>query len=389
MSNSEIIKKIEWQQFHRLMIFMALVFFTLLVLGYFYYSIIGPIFFSVFLTYLLLPLVRLIRRIRVGASIAALSIIAVFLGLVVLASAYLLPTVYKQALILLQLLPTASESLFIDLFKFFKSSVLDLGFISEESFNAALKDFSLTKQVAEKAQQGLIQLWQTASGLPGKVVNLALVPIITFFMLRDYQSMVDGFSVVVPADLRPLMKRAVDKVDHTLKAVIKGQLTVAVILGLYYVIGLTLIGLPAALAIGVIAGVCRIIPYLDLIVGAVLSIVVLATHVWDWGQAIGVLALFLSAQAIDGMFITPRFIGQRVGLHPGIVIASVIAFGHLMGFWGILLAIPIVAIAKVFWNSVLPYYKASSFFQPKEDSSNEKSDSCCSCDSCHDQIENT
>ena len=362
LSDSKQLKKIEWHEFYRLLIFIAFTLVVVLILGSLYRAIIGPLLFSIFLTYLLLPLTRVFVRLKFGRTFSAMTSILLLIGIIMLASSFLIPTVYRQVLILAQLLPTAAEQLVRDFFQFTKDSILSLGYISEASFNKALDDFSITKQAAGELQSGLVQLVQAASSLPSRVLNIALIPVITFFILRYYDKISSGIVTLIPKDLLPLLNRSLEKVDFTLKSVIKGQLTVATILGFIYVIGLVTIGLPAGLAIGVVAGVCRIIPYFDLIIGLILSIVVLATHTWDWAQAIGVVSIFIGAQIVDGMFITPKFIGGRVGLHPGVVIVSVIAFGSLMGFWGVLLAIPIVAMVKVIIESAIPYYLDSSIY---------------------------
>lgn len=364
-SESGELKKIEWREFYRLLVFVSFTFVVVLILGSLYRAIVGPVLFSIFLTYLLLPLTRFFLKLKFGRPFSAISAILVLVGFILAFSSFIIPTVYHQILILVQLVPTAAEQIVRDFFQFAKEAILSLGYINEASFNKALDDFSVTKQAAGEVQSGLVQLLQAASSLPSKVLNIALIPIITFFLLKDYDKISSGIVTLIPKDLLPLLKRALDKVDFTLKSVIKGQLITATILGIGYIIGLVAIGLPAGLAIGFVAGVCRLIPYMDLIVGLILSIVVLATHTWDWVQAIGVVSIFIGAQIVDGMFITPKFIGGRVGLHPGIVILSVIAFGSLMGFWGILLAIPIVAIAKVIIENAVPYYLDSSIYSAK------------------------
>ncbi len=156
-------------------------------------------------------------------------------------------------------------------------------------------------------------------------------------------------------------------VDHTLRNVIKGQITVAGILTLMYVIGFGLVnilfGFPSAIAIAIVAGVCRIVPYLDIFVGLVLSGIVITSNFQNWGQVIGVVGVIAVVQLIDGMYITPRVVGERVGLHPLIVILSVLAFADWFGFWGVLLAIPTVAVAKIVFMSLMPLYRSSQVFR--------------------------
>jgi predicted PurR-regulated permease PerM len=139
------------------------------------------------------------------------------------------------------------------------------------------------------------------------------------------------------------------------------------ILGLIYTIGLPSVGLEAGAAIGVVAGVCRIIPYVDVIVGGLLSAIVIIYTGASAFTAFGTVAIFAGAQTLDAILITPRVIGDRVGLHPLIVMLSVLSFGYWLGFYGVLLAIPLLALGKVTVDMFLPYYLNSAAYRPREE----------------------
>ena len=121
-------------------------------------------------------------------------------------------------------------------------------------------------------------------------------------------------------------------------------------------------GFPFAISIAIVAGICRVVPYLDVVVGGLLSLIVILSNFENYGQVIGIVAVFGVVQAADGMFITPRIIGERVGIHPIVVILSVLALGDWFGFWGVLLAIPAVAVGKILAGALLPYYKRSHVY---------------------------
>ena len=173
-----------------------------------------------------------------------------------------------------------------------------------------------------------------------------------------------GLQKIVPVDLiRPVgvFRR---RINRALQSVITGQAMVAASLALLYVIGLTVVGLQSAVAIGVVAGLCRLVPYLDVVVGAALSVIVIVSDFHGWGQVAAVALVFLIVQVIDGMYITPRIIGEKIGLHPAVVILSVFAFADWFGFWGVLMVIPVIAVGKVVLTTVLPYYRASRAYWP-------------------------
>ena len=159
----------------------------------------------------------------------------------------------------------------------------------------------------------------------------------------------------------------IGRVSDALRDAIKGQAIVAGILAVLYVAGLSMIGLQGAVAIGLLSGICRLIPYLDVIIGGSLSLIVVLSDFQGAGQLLAVAGVFLIVQSLDGMLITPRIIGEKVGLHPIIVIVSIIAFGESFGFWGVILAIPGIAVAKVVWYSAKPFYFASKAYDSEID----------------------
>ena len=169
---------------------------------------------------------------------------------------------------------------------------------------------------------------------------------------------------MVPRDLEEPAILFIQEINKVLRSVIKGQVIVATILAALYVAGLSLVGLHAAVAIGLTAGLCRIIPYLDVLVGGSLCLLVILADTADLGLLFAVACVFVIIQSLDGMIITPRVIGERVGLHPFLVIISIIAFGDLFGFFGILLAIPCIAIVKLIVQNLKPIYYASRAYDP-------------------------
>jgi predicted PurR-regulated permease PerM len=214
-------------------------------------------------------------------------------------------------------------------------------------------------RLSAQLQAGLTGLWHTGTSLVGGVANLVMIPVFTFFMMLDFPRFRGTLSRLTPADLRAPARAVLARVDQTLRSVLQGQITVAAILAVLYVVGFSLIGLQSAIAIGVVAGICRVIPYLDVLVGGSLSLIVILSQFEGFSQVLLVVLVIGVVQGIDGALITPRVIGNRVGLHPLVVIASVLAFGDWFGFWGVLLAIPIVATFNALLAAALPYYLAS------------------------------
>jgi predicted PurR-regulated permease PerM len=133
---------------------------------------------------------------------------------------------------------------------------------------------------------------------------------------------------------------------------------VALIMMVLYTIGLTLVGSPSSVLLGILTGAANVIPFMGIVVGFIPSLVLTFLRFHDWQHLVGVVAVFGIVQIIEGNFITPKIVGDRLGLHPVIVLLAVLVGGDLFGFLGILLAVPGTAVIKVFWRDVLDFYRA-------------------------------
>lgn len=338
------------------------------LIGAIYFSLLVPILVSCFFTYLLLPLVDGLEKRRIPRLVAVLAIVLLFVGVAAIGVFKIVPVLYAQVVLLIQLIPTAVNTVTGSWLPHVEDFVAELGIMTTAEVHQLFSGVSVLSRLETQIQGGIAGLWKTGTSLAGGLLYLILIPTLTFFMLKDYKNIAQGLKSLVPLDLQAPTGRLVHRVNLTLRSVLKGQAIVAGILMVLYVIGLSIVGLTSSVAIGVVAGICRVIPYFDVIVGGILSTIVLLSDFGGWGHVLSVVLVFLIVQAIDGAFITPGVIGDRVGLHPIVVILTVIAFADWLGFWGILLAIPSAAIAKVLIEATIPYYRASRAYAPPEDS---------------------
>lgn len=326
-----------------------------------YSALLVPILVSLFLTYLLEPLViRLERRMPRRTAVGILVIGGV--SVLSLAAIRFVPLLYRQVLLLVQLLPGAVNTAIATWLPLAERYVSDFGFLSPGDVHQLFAAQNMVARFSSQLQLALNGVWHTGASVASSVVNVVLIPVLTFFLLKDLPMLRAALKSLVPMDLTAATSHLAHRVSLTLRSVLKGQAIVALIVTGMYVVGLTVIGLQSAIAIGVVAGVCRVIPYFDVIVGGILSTVVLLSNFGGWGQVLSVVLVFLMVQAIDGAFVTPAVIGERVGLHPVLVILSVIALGDWLGFWGVLLAVPIAAVTKVLIEEALPYYRSSKAY---------------------------
>jgi len=193
----------------------------------------------------------------------------------------------------------------------------------------------------------LLSVTKSGGALAAAVLSLFLIPILTFYLLRDWDSIMAHLSALIPARQRSIVVTLARETDEVLGAFLRGQLLVMLALAVIYATGLSIVGLKFAIAIGVVSGLVSFIPYLGFVFGIVLAALTVALEpnpLWLMG---GVIATFTIAQLIEGSLLTPKLVGDRIGLHPVIIIFAIAAGGQLFGFFGILLALPAAAVLSV------------------------------------------
>ena len=224
----------------------------------------------------------------------------------------------------------------------------------------------LVKKISPDARasiQGYITgAFSSGLGLVLKIFNLALLPIFTFFLLLDWDRIVAAVDELVPPRYRDPVRRVAREVDLRLGGFVQGQITVALVLAVLYSIGLRLVGIDLAYLVGISAGLLFVVPYLGTVIGIVLSVVLAILKFGFDGHLLGVAAAFAIPQAFESWFLTPRIMGDKVGLHPMVVMVSLIVGGNLLGVWGMLVAIPITATLSVVLSEWIRGYRASRVF---------------------------
>lgn len=203
---------------------------------------------------------------------------------------------------------------------------------------------------------------QSGLALLGWFVNLVLIPVVTFYLLRDWDILVAHVHELLPRRNEAVIVKLVRESDEVLGAFLRGQLLVMAALVAIYTIGLQIIGLDLALLIGVLAGTVSFVPYLGFIVGIVAAGIAALMQFQDPLFLLYVGIVFIVGQAIEGMLLTPLLVGGRIGLHPVAVIFAVLAGGQLFGFVGVLLALPVAAVVMVVLRHIHELYKQSDLY---------------------------
>jgi predicted PurR-regulated permease PerM len=192
---------------------------------------------------------------------------------------------------------------------------------------------------------------------------LVLTPIFTVYLLIDFQRVARFLVSLIPSWGRSSVTQILREIDHAVARWLRGELVVMLTLSTLYSVGLTLVGVPLAVVIGFTAGMLAFIPYVGVTLGLVLGLVITLVDFQGWSQVLGLLAVFGVVQTLDGLFITPNVLGGQVGLNPVAVIAGLIVGGTLLGFGGILLAVPLTAAVVVIGRHVVASYRSSRFYR--------------------------
>ena len=208
----------------------------------------------------------------------------------------------------------------------------------------------------------LKQLWGGGVALVNLLSLLVITPIVLFYLLRDWDGIVATVDGWLPLPRAPVIREQVGAIDAVLAGFLRGQMSVCLLLGAFYAIGLTLAGLDFGLFIGFVTGLISFIPYFGMLLGFAVGIGVALVQFTDWLPIAIVAGVFVVGQFLEGNFITPRLVGSRVGLHPVWIIFALLAGGALFGFTGILLAVPAAAVIGVLGRFAFQRYRGSQAY---------------------------
>jgi len=329
--------------------------------------VITPFAVAAGLAYLGDPLVDRLehRRIRNWAYGRTLSVVLVFLlmGLLfALALLVLLPMLIDQLRLLVAKVPNYTEWFSATAWPWAAGQLgLDPGLLNIEHLAAWLKAY--WKEIGGAAFQVAETIGKGGQAVVHWVTNLVLVPVVTFYLMRDWDDLVAGIRNLLPRSVLGDADRLAGEIDAVLGAFIRGQLVVMIALGLIYSVGLWAVGIELSFLIGMGAGLLSIVPYLGSIVGLLVAAGVAMFQFGDLLHLLLVLVVFGVGQMLEGMVLTPKLVGDKIGLHPVAVIFAVLAGGQLFGFLGILLALPATAALNVLIRHAGHRYRSSSVYR--------------------------
>ncbi len=330
------------------------------VLIYLLSPILAPFFLAGIIAYIFNPLVTRITIWKISRSLGTILVMTLLLSLFTALILIIAPLFEREASRLIEKAPAYLETVRDGLAPWL-----------ETQLGISLQlDITLLKQT-------LTQNWQSAGGIVAKLVpsftsggvaimefllNLVLVPVVLFYLLRDWTQLVRFVDEIIPRHWYKQVNVLAREIDRVLAEFLRGQLSVMLLMSIYYVMGLWLVGLEFALPIGVIAGILVFVPYLGMVIGLILATLVALIQFQGWSGLIPVWIVLGVGQLLENMVVTPWLVGNRIGLHPVVVIFALLAFGQLFGFVGLLLALPASAVLLVWLRHVRKQYLESTLY---------------------------
>jgi predicted PurR-regulated permease PerM len=334
-----------------------------LVFLYVFSGILLPFVAGMILAYLLDPVADRIERLGINRLIAVLIILAAFIVLFVLVLILVLPIVGHQLGALLRSLPGYVTSLQDFVSRHIDSAGQLPSVLGMEPTDLKSSLGGLLTQGAQWFATMLTSIWSGGQALLSVLALLVVTPVVAFYMLLDWDRMVLEIDGWVPRRSLDTVRQLAREMDDGVSGFIRGQVSVCLILGAYYAIGLTLVGLDFGLLIGIFIGMISFIPYVGATIGMVLSIGLAVAQFWpEWTMVAAVGAVFAVGQFIEGNVLQPKLIGEHVGLHPVWLMFALFAFGSLFGFVGMLIAVPAAAAVGVLARFAISRYLSSPFY---------------------------
>ena len=323
--------------------------------------ILMPFLVAMILAYLGDPLVDRLEAFKINRTLAVMLVFFGFGLVVVLSVLVLVPLVVRELVALIRGVPE-----FIIWLQETASPLL-VSYFGIDPFDIRL-DALRTQVLANWQQTGdvvtlvLAEVTKSSLALVTWIANLILIPVVGFYLMRDWDNLVAAVADLVPRDIEGIVTTLTRECDEVLSAFLRGQLLVMLILGCIYAIGLYVVGLELAIVIGLLAGLASIVPYLGVIVGILAAGLAALFQFQDLTFVAYVGVVFAIGQILEGFVLTPLFVGDRIGLHPVAVIFAILAGGQLFGFVGVLLALPIAAVIMVFVRHAHERYKDSDLY---------------------------
>jgi len=323
---------------------------------------IKPFFIAFIISYLLQPAIEFIAsKFKLSSKLSSIVVYLIFLSIFFAALITLAPIIYGQISTFVNNIPKYKN--------YFQAEILP---------PIMTKIYSVEPNIADKVRDSLSNFINNIFTILASLANnfwhytlitinifvlFLLIPIILFYFLRDWTKIIENMRSLLPLKSRNKILEVLSSINSLLAAYIRGQLNICLLLSIYYSISFTIIGIDLALLLGILTGFLVIIPFIGTIISFVLTLTVGYLTFGATSKLLYIVVIYLVGNTCESYILTPKIIGDKIGLHPLWIIFSIFACGSLFGFVGIFFAIPIAGITKILLSNIIKLYKSSRFYR--------------------------
>jgi len=335
---------------------------TIIIISFVYIlrSVLLPFVAGIVIGYLLDPPVSKLEKHKINRTIATIMVLLSVVVFIVPAFALFFGILEEELIHFAEVAPQYMTSLIKKSEPFFA----DL-----QSRFPEMQPLKIKELLSNNMSSGLKIFGSVAKGIISNgfafinLLSLLLItPVVAFYMLRDWKHFIGKVDGLLPRKSKNTIRKIAKRIDCSMAGFIRGQLSVCILLGAYYSVGLYIVGLDMGVAVGFLAGLISFIPYVGSISGFVISLLIACAQFDSWTGIAAVCAVFLSGQFLEGNFLTPKLVGDSVGLHPVWIMFALLAGGVLLGFLGLMIAVPVAAIIAVLLRYAIENYKKSDLY---------------------------
>lgn len=343
-------------------IFWVIVVGTIIVTLTLISNILMPFFIAGIISYILQPIIdNLSLRYKLSRTIVVSVISFLFFSIFAIVMVVLLPIIYQQTTLLISKIPAYKDYLQTELIPVITAKFYSIDPDIADNIKNSISNFvnGIFLLITGLANN----IWHVTMVTINLFVLILLIPLILFYFLRDWLTMSENINLLLPLKGKKKILKILSAINTSLSAYIRGQLNVCLLLSIYYGVSLSILGVDLGLLLGVLSGFSIIIPFVGILISFSLTMIVSYFAFGMVSTLFYIIIIYLVGTIVEGYILSPKIIGDKIGLHPLWIIFAVLALGNIFGFLGILFAIPIASIVKVLFLSAIDFYKSSKFYK--------------------------
>lgn len=343
-------------------IFWVIVVGTIIVTLTLISNILMPFFIAGIISYILQPIIdNLSSRYKLSRTIVISVISFLFFSIIAIVVVILLPIMYQQTTLLINKIPAYKDYLQTELIPVITAKIYSIDPNIADNIKNSISNFvnGIFLLITGLANN----IWHVTMVTINLFVLILLIPLILFYFLQDWFTMSNNINLLLPVKGKKKIQEILSAINDSLSAYIRGQLNVCLLLSVYYGVSLSILGVDLGVLLGILSGFSIIIPFVGILISFFLTMIVSYFAFGIVNTLFYIIIIYLVGIIVEGYILSPKIIGDKIGLHPLWIIFAVLALGNIFGFLGILFAIPIASITKVLFLAAIDFYKSSKFYK--------------------------